>query len=255
MYRDAERRIAIVLCIALAMLMSTTVLVPPASSQPLVLYVIWFLGFNTTLPPFDNLMARQAVASGIDRAKLAATDNNNLATGIEPPGCMANNPRARHHLYNPDRAKELLAQSGLNLEELGDLGLWYLSGLRRAASRKELDMLVADISAIGLRPTLREFGNYNAYAKIATLPVVKMSYWGVLSASPFCANDTAFLEDLVHSKGEFNYFGYRNPDVDSLIDRAKRTNDRAAKIALFQEAEQKVIDEAVLVPVWWYSIR
>ncbi len=241
---------------AVVLLAALLLAVPAAGvrAQQFPLVIIWFLGFNVTQPPFDNLMARRAVAAALDRARLASTDDNVLLNSFEPPGCLAHNPGARPHPYSPDQAKTLLAQSGIKLDEVGTIGLWYLSALRRGNSQAELQILSANLAAVGMEISLREFGNYNAFNLIATLPVVKMSYWGIGAPMALCAQET-FLEDLAHSRGVFNRFGYRNADVDALIAQAIRTGDRATKIRLYNEAEQKFLDDTVVVPIWYYIIR
>jgi ribosomal protein L11 methyltransferase len=70
------------------------------------------------------LVARRAVATAIDRGQLAAAGDNSVATGVDPQPCMAHNPSARLHPHKPQQAKELLGQSGLKLDEVGELGLW-----------------------------------------------------------------------------------------------------------------------------------
>lgn len=237
-------------------LLAVLLLAPPATgqAQELPYVIIWFLGFNTTQPPFDNLMARRAVAAALDRARLASADDNALANSFEPPGCLAHNPGARPQPYSPDQAKALLAQSGVKLDEVGSIGLWYLSALRRGNSQAELQIVSANLAAVGMEITLREFGTYNAFDRIATLPVVKMSYWGIGAPMAVCGRES-FLEDLAHTRGAFNKFGYRNAQIDALIEQAIRAGDRATKIRLYHEVERKVLDEVVVVPIWYYIIR
>jgi len=234
--------------------LAALLLAAPASGQQPVFVAIWFLGFNVTQPPFDNVMARRAVAMALDRARTAAANDNNLANSFEPPMCLGHNPAARPHPYNREQAKVLMEQSGIKLEELSELGLWHLSLLRRGNWQVELQIIVESLAAVGLKASLREFGAYSALERIATLPVVKMSYWGIRADTRVCARET-FLEDMVHSRGVFNYFGYRNAEVDSLIQRAIGSSDRAAKIRLYQEAEQKILDDAVVIPIYWYTFR
>lgn len=238
--------------VALVALLALIAPSPQVAAQTPVRIIMWFLGFNTTLPPFDNLAARQAVASALDRAQLAAADANLVLVGLEPPGCLGHNPNAKMHPYSPQRAQELWGQSGVKAEDMGDLNLWFLSALRRGDSRRELEIISTNLQAIGLKPVLREFGNYRALDRIATLSVVKMSYWGIGWNSLDCQYGT-FLEDLVHSQGDFNRFGYNSPEVDALIERAKAAGDRQTKVRLFREAQDKVIEDAIIVPVWWWQ--
>lgn len=209
------------------------------------------MGFNTTVPPFTDQVVRQAVAHAIDRSRITQATSVMLATGLEPPGCIGHNANARLYNYDPQRARQLLEQAGIKPEELGELGLWVLSLVTRDPNgRRRLDMLVANLTAIGLQVRERQFGNYNALEAIATQPVVKTSFWGIGWDSLGCSQGT-FLESMVHSKGFFNYFGYRNVDVDRLIDQARAATDRGTKTRLYQEAEQKILDDAVVIPIWW----
>jgi ABC-type oligopeptide transport system substrate-binding subunit len=227
----------------------------PARAQAPEWVITWFVAFNTTLPPFDNALMRQAVAHAVDRSQLAASDKNDPARGLEPPECLAHNATARTHPFDQQRAKDLIAQSKVNLDELGDLGLWYISRLgRRDTAKKELEILSANLASAGLQVRLREFGNYDALRRIATMQVVKLQYWGVFSSIRVCSQET-ILEDLVHSKGDLNYFGYANPEIDGLIARARAASERVEKVRLFQQAEQRILDDAVLVPVWWWKGR
>jgi ABC-type transport system substrate-binding protein len=227
----------------------------PATAQSPEYLITWFVGFNTTLPPFDDVLMRRAVAHALDRDQLAAADTNYVSRGVEPPGCMAANPAARSYPFDQQKAKQLIAESKVALDEFGELGLWHISRLgRRDTSKKELEILTTNLRAAGLDVRLREFGNYEALRRIATSPVVRLQYWGIGSWSHQCARET-LVEDLVHSKGDFNQFGYSNPEVDALIARARAAGTRQDKVRLFQQVEQKILDDAVLVPVWWWKVR
>ena len=130
-----------------------------------------------------------------------------------------------------------------------------LSSLSRfQTSKRETEILIDNLRVLGMPATVRQFGNYDALRRIATLSVVKMSYWGILTRSDICARET-LVEDLVHSKGVFNYFGYQNAEVDALIERALGARDRQTAAQLYREVEQKILDDVVIVPVWWYVFR
>lgn len=248
-------RAVLLVRILVVMLLATLALAPPAGGQPVSFIVVWFLGFNTTQPPFNDVLARRAVATALDRAQLARADDNTLATGVEAPGCLGHNPGARMHPFNPQQARELLAQSGFKADDYSELGVWMLSSLGRIqTSKRETEILIDNLRAIGMPATVRQFGNYDALRRIAILPVVKMSYWGILTNTAICSQET-LVEDLVHSRGVFNYFGYRNPEVDALIERALGARDRQTAAQLYREVEQKILDDVVIVPVWWFVFR
>jgi len=62
-------------------------------------------------------------------------------------------------------------------------------------------------------------------------------------------NPQDFLDILFHSGADYNYGGYSNPDVDALLDKAGREQDFNASAALYQQAEQKMVDDAAALPL------
>ena len=60
-----------------------------------------------------------------------------------------------------------------------------------------------------------------------------------------------FLEILFHSGAESNYSEYSNPEVDALIERANVELDIPRSMELYRQAEQKLVDEAVCIPLYF----
>ena len=60
-----------------------------------------------------------------------------------------------------------------------------------------------------------------------------------------------FLDILFHTGSEYNYGNYSNPDIDDLLDQAAVEADDAARFTMYQQAEQKIIDEAACLPLWF----
>jgi oligopeptide transport system substrate-binding protein len=54
---------------------------------------------------------------------------------------------------------------------------------------------------------------------------------------------------------DLNYTGYSNPQFDQLIARAQRESDNVQRYRLFEQAERMLNDEAVNIPVYFYSVR
>ena len=60
-----------------------------------------------------------------------------------------------------------------------------------------------------------------------------------------------FLDNLFHTGSENNVFGYSNPELDNLLDQAAIEQDNVARLAMYQQAEQMVVDEAPCLPLWF----
>jgi oligopeptide transport system substrate-binding protein len=60
-----------------------------------------------------------------------------------------------------------------------------------------------------------------------------------------------FLEILFHSEAENNYGEYTNPELDTLLEIAGTEQDEEESLALYQQAEQKLVDDAACIPLWF----
>src|SRR6185312_3057812 len=59
-----------------------------------------------------------------------------------------------------------------------------------------------------------------------------------------------FLRTLFYSSSTENYIGYNNPKVDQLLDEASAEADASKRQDLYQQAQQLIIDDAVVIPVY-----
>ena len=60
-----------------------------------------------------------------------------------------------------------------------------------------------------------------------------------------------FLDVLFHSGAENNYGEYSNPEVDALLEMAGVEQDNELSLALYQQAEQKLVGDAACLPLWF----
>ena len=60
-----------------------------------------------------------------------------------------------------------------------------------------------------------------------------------------------FLEVLFHSGTDNNYGEYSNPEIDALLEMASVELDNKLSLVLYQQAEQKLVDDAACLPLWF----
>ncbi len=246
-------RQAAVSCLAGLMLLLVNVLVlPPAESQEVVFYTFAYLGFNIKSSPFSNSDARRGVMTAVDRSKTAGATYGPVswpapATGFIPPGCIGYNRAAQMPGPDIQKAGELLSRAGVRAADMGEISLWVQQGDPVGGG-----MAVAEnLRALGLRLVIKEYSDFGAFRRTITTPAVHMYFLRVLTDA--CRRVTV-LEQLMHSKGIGNLSGYANPEIDGLIDRARGAPDAGTRDRLYAEAEQRALDEAVLVPLWWEGL-
>ncbi|MGH2400153.1 MAG: ABC transporter substrate-binding protein, partial [bacterium] len=197
------------------------------------------LGFNVTMKPLDDVRVRQAINHAIDKAAMVRTILQGkaiTAVGPLPPSINAFSPALRGYDYNPQRARELLAQagypSGFELELHGSsspvIGRW-LEGFQR---------YLADVGIRG-RIVQQDFGVMLDRASKGEIPTYVAS-WG---QGPSCIGYlSAFRSRNIGPAG--NRMFYKNERVDALLDEAERTFDLRRQISLCQQAETLIVADA-----------
>ncbi len=60
-----------------------------------------------------------------------------------------------------------------------------------------------------------------------------------------------FLDILFHTGMENNFSEYSNPEVDAVLERASVEPDYKQSLALYQQAEQMLVDDAACLPLWF----
>ncbi len=63
------------------------------------------------------------------------------------------------------------------------------------------------------------------------------------------------LSTLFESNSSTNYSGFRNPDVDHLLEEARVKTDPLQRISIYREAERAILDKAPLIPVLYISTQ
>jgi oligopeptide transport system substrate-binding protein len=60
-----------------------------------------------------------------------------------------------------------------------------------------------------------------------------------------------FLGKLFASDSTLNYTKYKNDEVDRLLREARTEQDRTKRYQLYAQAEQKILDDAIVIPTFW----
>ncbi len=205
----------------------------------------YYLLFNVRQPPFTDARVRRAVAHAVDVGEMVnhlLRGRAERAFGIIPPGILA---AQRLPLPPPDpqQARRLLRESGfptgLVVEALvpsgGTLFRWY-------------EAVQAMLWEVGLRLRLRPVDRATFLAARAQGRLaVHLGNWWAEFADP-----DNFLYPLFHSTQSARYSGgYARPEVDRLLERARRAADPDERIRLYREAERIIVAEDVAaLPLW-----
>ncbi|MFC1993487.1 peptide ABC transporter substrate-binding protein [Chloroflexota bacterium] len=210
---------------------------------------LFYIGFNTTKPPFDDVDIRRAFSYAVDKDKLVSLvfrDMVDPADGILPPGMPGYNENLTGLDYDVEKARELIASSQYgDVSELPPITI-TTSGWGGLISQS-LEAIIHEWRLnLGVEVTVRQLEpeRFLYYLKEEK---DEMFYWGWIADYP---HPQDFLDILFHSGADNNNGEYSNPEVDALLDEAGVEMDSERSLALYQEAEQKLVEDAACLPLW-----
>ena len=202
---------------------------------------------NTTKEPFTSKEVRQALNYAVNKEELSeGLYNGNMvpAGGVLPPVDWAYNPDLQSYPYDPDRARELLAEAGF--DEGNPLTFTFMAYTIPRGYNPVGDRLATAIqeywSEVGVQAEIQtaEWTQYRADRR-ANMFQCSLSGWQGDNGDP-----DNFLYSLLAgaSKGAGNTAYYENPEVDELLRQAQTVSDQEERTQLYHQAEQLIVDDA-----------
>ncbi len=211
-----------------------------------------FYGFNTRLKPLSDRLVRQAICFAIDREAIVEEPylgRHIVARGILPPGTQGYNPKVAGYGYDPRHARELLVQAGYpGGTGLPSLAIW--AGARHEGVLREHAMMRENLKAIGVTAEFHYDTDWPSFSRLLSEGRMPMFLYAWYADVPDPDN---FLFKLFQSQSSRNFMRYADPRVDSLLLRARNEADVPRRVELYRRAEQVILDDAPIVPIWHYS--
>jgi len=210
---------------------------------------IWYIGFNVNKPPFDDPKVRQAFAHAVDKDKLIEVvllDAVVKADGILPPGIPGFNANLQGLEFDPELARQLLAESKYGGPEgLPDIET-ASSGRGASVGPVSEAVLAMWEENLGVKVSVRqtEFATFLRDLRDGKFQMYEL---GWVADYPDPEN---FLRVNFYSGSSNNYTGYAGPELDQLLEQADTETDEARRLSLYQQAEQIIVDEALWIPLF-----
>jgi ABC-type transport system substrate-binding protein len=206
----------------------------------------YYLGFNCERPPFSDPVLRKAVNYAVDREKILKTlyeGRGELASGPVPP-LLRKWPSPENISYDPERARQLMKEAGF---PNGLTIKIYLT-----ADSEVLDILEAIqgyLSGVGIHAELRQL-EWSAY-KDAINRGEPDAFW--LSWWADYPDPENFLFPLFHSRNfgpAGNRTRYKNPEVDTLIEKGQKSMNENSRNEYYGKAEEMIVNDSPWVFFW-----
>jgi peptide/nickel transport system substrate-binding protein len=207
-----------------------------------------YLGFNLADPVLSQIAVRRAIAHAIDREAIIRylfDGRARPAGGVLRPTHWAGAPQLGGFAYDPERARELLAGAGHDVDR--PLTLVYKTSTDPFRLRIA-HVFQQQLAAVGIDLVIRSYdwGTFFGDIKAGRFQLYSLAWVGV--------NTPDILRYAFHSASTppqgANRGGYASALVDALIEQAERLPPHSAA-PLLREAQAHIHDDLVYVPLWY----
>jgi peptide/nickel transport system substrate-binding protein len=206
------------------------------------------LAMNTKQEPFDDVRVRQAVAHAIDKDQIvnvalagtvARTDN------VIGPMTFGYTPDVRTYEYNPEKAKELLAEAGY--PDGFEVTLYFTT---LSPWPDIVPILKENLEAVGIKVELEgmEHGAYTAFRK--------QGEYQLLTSPLGRPPDPDLPLSIAYHSGNFppgSNVSYYD-QIDDLIEAGRKEMDPEKRKAIYAEIQKKMAEDEPVVPIGFQMV-
>jgi oligopeptide transport system substrate-binding protein len=210
-----------------------------------------YIAINTQVKPFDNLKVRQAINMAINKEQIVKLMNGRaqVAKGVLPPLMPGYDPNIKSYEYDVAKAKALLAEAGFP-----DGFKTSITCISVDPEPKICESFQNDLKQIGIELELKTLANSTVVAEASTPGKTPLVWSGQLAWSQDYPDPADFYGPILScasaQQGGWNWAWYCNKDLDTQANAALGIQDHEARMKAYQAIYQKVIDDAVWVPVY-----
>ena len=209
----------------------------------------YYLGMNTSRPPFNDPDLRTAVSRAIDRKKILETfyeGRGRLALGPVPDLLRTWNLGSDvtdSFRYDPEYAKRTIGNKKMSVASV----TMYVTAEQDVVDLAEIIQSYLSASGINVKIKQLEWSAYKDAINKGEPDMFWLSWW---ADYPDPEN---FLFPLFHSSN-FGPLGnrtrYVNKEVDLLIEKGQYSSDAGTRDYYYQKAEEIIIRDSPWVPFW-----
>lgn len=218
--------------------------------NPAPMLTSYYYVVNCERPPLDNVKVRKALTLALDRNDVVRTAGagEQAARNLVPPGLPGyESPKCEPH--NVEAARKLLAEAGFpDGAGFPKVEILY--------NTHENHQTIAEIIRkqwqrnLGINVAIRneEWSTYDSSLRQKEFDIARRA-WGGDYLDP-----NTFL-DMWVTGGENNDAAFSNKEYDRLIEEAKFELDPEKRLELLRQAEEIIVSELPIIPIYFYVSR
>lgn len=212
----------------------------------------YFYRLNTKRKPLDDKRVRMALALAVDRESIVRNIHYRtvkVAGNITPPGTGGYTYQGSPLKYDPDKARQLLAEAGFpGGQGFPKLSVLYNSSEQHRRMAEVIQQMWKKNLGIEIELANEE---WKVYLKTSQEMDYDISRAGWIGDYP----DANTFLDMWLTDGGNNYTGFSLVEYDKLIADAANAPSVEARLALFQKAEGLLMEEMPILPIYFYTAR
>lgn len=203
--------------------------------------------------PLNIKEIRQAINYGFDRAKMMSYLRNNLGApakhGFVPEGLPSFSNELKGYTYNPDRARQLLIQAGFP----GGTGLDEIVLTTTSDYLDLFEFMQHELQQIGIKIKI-EVSPGATFRESVAQSRLNLFRGSWIADYPDAENYLALFYSRNFSPGGPNYTHFSSAEFDKLYEKSFTIIDDEKRFELYREMDQMIIDEAVVIPLFYDKV-
>lgn len=210
---------------------------------------IYYLGFNTTVPPLDNKLVRRALNMAIDREEITnlLAGGQKPITGWLPVGMMGHNPDVGLK-FDPEKAKATLDEAGFqDRSQFPRIVLGFNTNENHQRLAENVQAQLRRNLGINIELNNEEWKVYLSSLRMNPPAIFRLGWIGDYP-------DPDNFLNLMTSTSDNNHTRWGNERFDRLVRRAASMSNQAEREKLYLEAQKLLVeDEVPVIPIYSYT--
>lgn len=211
-----------------------------------------YIGYNLRHPLFSDRRVRQALTSAINKEEIVhgvQLGLGQVAHGPYKPGTWAYNPHIKDFDYNPERAKQLLAEAGwkernsdgILVKDGKPFQFTILTNQGNSERLKTAQIIQRRLKKIGIDVKIRII----EWASLLSQFIDKGNFEALIMG--WTIGQDPDIYDVWHSSKtgpkELNFIGFKNSEVDRLLEDGRSTFDMEKRKRCYYRIQEIFAEE------------